>query len=399
MKILQVHNFYRIPGGECSVVRAEEQLLVGRGHTVDRFACDSAAIDTLGLRDKIGLFLGIPYNKRIFRAVVAAVRARKPDVAHVHNVFPMLSPSVYAALRYCGVPVVQTLHNYRFLCPNGQFFVAGTICEDCQTKGFHSAVLKRCMRGSRVTSALYALAIYRAWKSGILPNAIDRYIALNNFVAEKMTAGGVPRDRIAICGNYIESAASPIADKQGYILYIGRLSAEKGVETLFRALSLLGGIVLKVAGSGPEEERLKSEAHKLDGAQVQFLGHISGRDKQRVIAEALCTVVPSEWYENFPVAVLESMSLGTPVVASKMGGLPDMIEHGVNGMLFEAGNYVDLANCIQTIVKDSLGKQHMAEQAMAMAIAKFGPEEHYRRLMEIYQDAISENNAIAVTEK
>ena len=220
MKILQVHNFYKIPGGECSVVRAEQQLLIKHGNSVDQFVCDSGSIDNLGVLGKIGLFLGIPYNKRIFKQMIAAIKASKPDVAHVHNVFPMMSPSVYAALKSCGVPVVQTLHNYRFLCPNGQFFVDGVVCEDCQTKGFMSAVRKRCVRGSRVTSMMYALAISRAWKSGILPNAIDKFIALNNFVADKMVSGGVPRQKIAICGNYIESAASSVADKHGYILYL-----------------------------------------------------------------------------------------------------------------------------------------------------------------------------------
>lgn len=399
MKILQVHNFYRVPGGECSVVRAEEKLLIKHGHKVVQFFCDSGSIDDFSFLRKIRLFLGITYNQRIFKDAVIAIRAQRPDVAHVHNVFPMMSPSVYAALKHCGVPVVQTLHNFRFLCPNGQFFVDDAICEDCITRGLHSAVLKRCVRGSFATSAMYALAISRAWKSGILPNAIDKYIALNKFVAQKMILGGIPKQKIAICGNYIEPTVSSVAAKQPYILYLGRLSAEKGISTLFKALSLLEGVVLKVAGSGPEEERLKNEASEFDGVQVQFLGHISGRDKQKIIAEALCTVVPSEWYENFPISVLESMSLGTPVVASRIGGLPDMIEHGINGMLFEAGNYGDLASCIRAITEDLTETQAMAEKAMHTAIEKFGPEEHYRQLMAIYQDAVSENKVTVLAEK
>ena len=389
MKVLQVHNFYKIPGGECSVVRAERQLLIKHGNTVDQFICDSASIDNSGLPGKIRLFLGIPYNRRIYKKMMATIKANKPDVAHVHNVFPMMSPSIYAALRRSGIPVVQTLHNYRFLCPNGQFFVDGAVCEDCQTKGFMSAVRKSCVRGSSITSMMYALAISRAWKTGVLPNAIAKFIALNNFVADKMVAGGVPRQKIAICGNYIESTAASVADKHGYILYLGRLSAEKGVATLIKSLSLIDGVVLKVAGSGPDEKNLQSKALELNGARVEFLGHISGAEKQRIVAEALCMVVPSEWYENFPISVVESMSLGTPVVASKIGGLPDMIEHGVNGMLFEAGNHVDLANCLRSIIENKELASKMAEQSINTAISKFGAEEHYRQLNAIYKDAIT----------
>jgi len=389
MKVLQVHNFYKIPGGECSVVRAERQLLIKHGNTVDQFICDSASIDNSRLPGKIRLFLGIPYNRRMYKKMMATIKANKPDVVHVHNVFPMMSPSIYAALRQSGIPVVQTLHNYRFLCPNGQFFVDGAVCEDCQTKGFMSAVRKSCVRGSRITSMMYALAISRAWKTGVLPNAIGKFIALNNFVADKMVAGGVPRQKIAICGNYIESTAASVADKRGYILYLGRLSAEKGVATLIKSLPLIDGVVLKVAGSGPDEKNLQTKALELNGARVEFLGHISGAEKQRIVAEALCMVVPSEWYENFPISVVESMSLGTPVVASKIGGLPDMIEHGVNGMLFEAGNHVDLANCLRSIIENKELASKMAEQSINTAISKFGAEEHYRQLNAIYKDAIA----------
>ncbi len=389
MRVLQVHNFYKISGGECSVVRAENQLLTKHGNTVDQFVCDSGSIDNLGLWGKIRLFSGIPYNGQMYKQMMAAIKKNKPDVAHVHNVFPMMSPSIYVALRRSGIPVVQTLHNYRFLCPNGQFFVEGKVCEDCQEKGFMSAVRKRCVRGSRVTSLMYALAISRAWKSGILPNAIDKFVALNNFVADKMVAGGVPRQKIAICGNYIQSTASSVADKRGYILYLGRLSDEKGIKTLIKSLSLLDGVVLKVAGSGPAEEYLKNKALESGGVQVEFLGHIGGAEKQKIVAEALCTVVPSEWYENFPISVVESMSLGTPVVASKIGGLPDMIEHGVNGMLFEAGNHVDLANSIRSIIENEELASKMAEQSVKAAVSKFGAEEHYRQLMAIYKDVIA----------
>ena len=221
--------------------------------------------------------------------------------------FPLLSPSVYVVLKRCGVPVVQTIQNYRFLCPNGLFFTHGRVCEECTTRGYFSAVRNRCIHDSLAASALYASAVALAWRSRNLPGNIDRYIAPSQFVADALITGGVPPSRIRICGNFVESLYTTPASKGRYFLYLGRLSAEKGVRTLLDAMQNAPGVTLKVAGRGPLEDEMKKHAA---GKAVEFLGFVSGAEKEHLIREARGMIVPSEWYENFPLSVAESLSLG-----------------------------------------------------------------------------------------
>jgi len=387
MKILQVHNFYRIRGGECSVVDEEKKLLENAGHEVMRFSRNSTHIDDYGVLQKIKSFMNIPFNKAIYKDVISEFENNRPDVAHVHNVFPLISPSVYSALHDLNIPIVQTLHNYRFLCPNGQFFINGNICKACQTSGFISAVKNKCVRNNRVVSALYASAISRSWKSGVVPNYIDKFIALNKFVADQMLNNGVSEEKISICGNFIYPVDTDIRDKKPYVLYLGRLSPEKGISTLLRAIASMSSVVLKIAGSGPEENALKLEAKKLCGPQVEFVGHVSGDDKLKLVAEATCMVVPSEWYENFPISILESLSLGTPVIASRIGGLPDMIMNDETGYLFTAGDHLELSNCIRKILSNEPKLIEMSKNAMDYSKRACGPEQHLHQLIDIYQQA------------
>jgi len=393
VKIIQIHNYYNTRGGECRVVEAEAELLSQHGHTIVPFNRDSQHIGDMSLPNKVMTYLRIPYNKKIYRELITFIKYHQPDIAHVHNVFPMMSASVYVALKQCGLPIVQTLHNFRFLCPNGKFFVKRRICEDCQSKGFFSAVIKGCVRDNCLTSALYAAAIARAWRSGNFPNNIDQYIALNHFVEKKMIDGGVPANKISICGNFIASETLSIADKKSYILYIGRLSPEKGIFTLLQAVSSLKGVTLKIAGTGPDEKYLQQHPHAQHRSHVEFIGHVSGQNKQRLIAEAICTIIPSECYENFPMTALESLSLGTPVIASSIGGLPDIIKHGVTGLLFEPGNHQQLAKCIQSLIDNPNQLTAMAKQAITVTASQFSPEKHYQQLMKIYQAASQENTS------
>lgn len=367
----------------------EKKLLDNNGQNVKQFLRDSQNFDYMSLSKKISSIVNIPYNRQIYQDVVRTIKDERPDVAHIHNVFPLISPSVYAALHESNVPIVQTIHNYRFMCPNGQFFVHGHICEDCLSSNFYSAFKKKCFRNSRMLSAVYAISISRMWRTGVIQKYITKYIALNNFVAEKLLASGIPDRKIEICGNFIEPLTGSFSNRKGYILFLGRLSAEKGVKTLLTALSKLDNVRLKIAGSGPEENNLKEYAERRCYNNVDFLGHVSGGNKYKLIAEAQCMIVPSEWYENFPVSVMESLSLGTPVIASNIGGLPDMIEHNVTGLLFTPGSANDLAKSIDSLISDPIRITEMSQQAIETAKKIFSPEQHLNQLVDIYQQAIS----------
>lgn len=392
MDILQIHNYYKLIGGECSVVRAERSLLEGGGHEVIQYTVNSAEIANLSLWSKALAFLQIPYNYSSAQRLTHFSKTVQLDIAHIHNIFPLLSPSIYDVLKKHKIPVVQTIHNYRFLCPNGLFFIKGQICEDCLHNGLFSCVKKKCMHDSWATSAMYAAAVGLAWRTGNIPNNIDIFIALNRFGRDKLIQGGIPAEKIRICGNFIEHIADHPQAKADYVLYLGRLSSEKGLHTLFKAMQVLPPHVrLKVAGSGPLEPELKDFAARHLGGKVEFLGFVTGEEKTRLISHALCVVVPSECYENFPISVVESLSLGTPVIASRMGGLPEMIEHQETGLLFTAGDAEELAQQILTIYSDSALTKAMSKAAIETARVRFSKETHLRELMSIYEEAISMN--------
>lgn len=377
----------------------EKRLLESHGHTVVQFLADSAALDHMTLPEKASAFLQIPYNFQIAQRIQNCVSEHKPDIAHVHNVFPMLSPSIYVTLKRKFVPVVQTIHNYRFLCPNGLLYVDGRVCEACQEKGYWEAVRKRCMHGSMATSALYATAVAWGWRGGVFSSCIDRYIALNSFAAEKLVVAGVPKEKIRICGNFVSDFAEAPATKQGYALYLGRLSAEKGLITLLTAARSVPELPLTIAGAGPLEADLRRAIGEPGLDHIDLVGHVAGETKRRLIAEALCTVVPSEWYENFPLSVAESMALGTPVIVSRIGGLPDLVEHGHTGLLFPPGDTVALAECLRRMSLRASDTCEMALNALATARERFSPERHLEQLLEIYNEAIgSSRGAITVVD-
>ena len=388
MRILQIHNFYRLPGGECSVVRAEKALLESGAHDVALFSADSNEIASWSVLEKAVSYAQIPFNWQVRRKLLRLVDSFRPEVAHVHNVFPLLSPSVYYTLYAVGVPVVQTIHNFRFICPNGQFFVKGNVCEACAQKGLMSAVWNRCMRNSVSTSALYAGAIALAWRTRSIPWAIDRYIALNKFFAHKLSDAGVPESRVRICGNYVDTITNEPSSKGGYVLYLGRLSPEKGIETLLDAWSDVKDGRLIIAGTGPLEGVVRRRTAVQEDGRIEYVGFVSGPEKTRLIERASCLVVPSQWYENFPLSVAEALGLGTAVVASHIGGLPDLVEDGRNGLLVEPGNVQSLSKALQRILASDELALEFGANAQRSAKQRLGATQHASRLLEIYTEAI-----------
>lgn len=399
MRILQVHNFYRTRGGECGVVCAERKLLLENGHELIPFYVDSKDIDSLSTVRKAGSFLQIPHNGGVARRFRVILESARPDLVHIHNVFPLLSPSIYHVAKYLMYPVIQTLHNYRFLCPNGLFYVNGKICEACKEKGYWEAVRNRCVQGSMVTSALYAAAVMRGWHSGAFSSCITRFIVLTKFTAGKLAEAGVPAEQIRVCGNFVSDFAEAPVAKKRYGLYLGRLSSEKGLATLLAAARVVHELPLKIAGTGPLEEHLRRVVGQPGMDHIEIIGHVAGETKRRLIAEALCTVVPSECYETFGLSAAESLALGTPVIASRIGGLPDLIDHGRTGLLFPAGDAEALAECLRRISDSEAGTYEMAVNALARARERFTPQRHLEQLLEIYRDAIGGARKISNTQE
>jgi glycosyltransferase involved in cell wall biosynthesis len=388
MRVLIIHNRYQQRGGEESVVESEIDLLRQHGHEVITYLADSHDIKEFNRFQKGAMLARIPYSRHAASSLSRFVEQHKPDVAHVHNVFPLLTPSAYTALKDHQIPVVQTVHNFRFLCPNGLFYTHDEVCEDCQSKGYFSAVRRRCVRDNRVLSLLYAAAVSLAWRTGNWPNNINRFITLSRFSSKKLEDAGVPAGRIKICENFVTTFAEKPGIKRPYALYLGRLSREKGLMTLLRAAAIARDIPLIIAGTGPLEAELREFVQQNALSHVSFAGFVTGTDKLRLLREAAYTVVPSEWYEMFAIAVAESLANATPVIASRIGSLPEIVEHGLTGLLFKPGDEQELATCLRTILTKKTQCERMAQQALVMARSRLSPERHYASLNEVYREAI-----------
>jgi glycosyltransferase involved in cell wall biosynthesis len=323
----------------------------------------------------------------------AFVRDKRPDVAHVHNVFPLISPSVYRALRKAGIPIVQTVHNFRFLCPNALFHTRGQICERCKYGNTLHAVRWRCYRKSYALSALYAVTIglHRRWGTFKM---IDRFIALTEFTAQKLVESGLTTaDKITVLGNFLPDplpAPGSFEHREPYIVYLGRLSPEKGVHVLLDALADIPEVTLKIAGDGPQKETLQTKVQK-QGLQADFLGHVTGEKKSELLRRAMVAVVPSVCYETFSLAAIESMASGTPVVASDVGSLPFVVEDGKSGLLFRSGDSQDLRQKLAWLLAHPQQALTMGVYARIVVEQRYSASAHYTTLMEIYNSVLGKD--------
>jgi len=388
VRVLLLHNRYQFLGGEDSMVQAEKALLEAKGHEVTLMEASNDAI--VGVRGKANAALSAIYSPASKQRVSAEIADFRPDIVHVHNFFPLLSPSVYDACGDARVPVVQTLHNYRLGCPNAMLLRDSKVCEDCLGKRMPwPGIIYGCYRGSRTQSAVVAAMLAFHQLRGTWQKRVDAYIAMTAFHKEKMVQAGLPREKIHVKPNYV-FAPEKLVDKSlngSYALFVGRLSQEKGVATLIDAyLQNNLQIPLKIVGDGPLRELLQArvEATGLENA-IKSLGW---QDKSAVLplmCSANFLVFPSNWYEGFPVTILEAFACGLPVLASRLGSMAEMVEDGVTGLHFEAGNSADLANKIQWAYEHPKEMICMGKNARRIYEAQYTPEANYHQLMAIYR--------------
>ncbi len=384
MRVLIIHGAYQQFGGEDSVVGAERELLERHGDEVLVYSRHNNEIKNFSTVEKAAFFPQTIYSSRTSAEIVDVVRGFKPDVAFVHNIYPLISPSVYHKLYSLRVPAVQVLHNFRPFCPNGFFYTQGGICEACKRGNYLNAVRKRCYRDSYLLSALYGASLGANRLAGMV-NKITGFICLTEFFKIKMHEFGVPDSKLFVRPNFVY--APPLTPSPGagnYALYLGRLSSEKGCMTLIRAFEQLPHIPLKIIGTGPQEPELRDYVRHKGIGNIEFLGFKGGDGKWQLLRNALCLVLPSEWYENFPVTVLEAFMASKPVVASRMGGLPYIVEDGRSGLLFEAGNVNELAQKIQILAEDPAAATRMGAYGRQLSETKYGPEQGYKNLMNIF---------------
>ena len=304
----------------------------------------------------------------------------RPEIVHAHNTFPLISPSVYWAVGKQRIPVIQTMHNFRLMCPQAMFLREQKVCEDCLGNLPWRGVLRACYRESRLQSGVLAAVVTMHGAIGTWRNKVTRYIALNEFCREKFIAGGLPA---VIKPNFVDFIAPGLATRAGF-LFVGRLSVEKGVSVMMNAIDRVGDVDVRVAGVGPESHLLT------ESDQVKTLGSLSSSDVRREMSQAMALILPSIWYENFPRTLVEAFGCGLPVIASRIGALGELIEHGVTGLLFSPGDADDLAEKMAWAQQHPEQMADMGRNARALYEAEFTADRNYEQLMQIYHDAINE---------
>jgi glycosyltransferase involved in cell wall biosynthesis len=383
-RVLLAHNYYREPGGEDQVFANEGTLLEQRGHRVTRFTMNNDALEG---RTPTSLAAITLWNRATYRRIRDLIRQERPDIVHFHNTFPLISPAAYYAAKAEGVAVVQTLHNYRLLCPNALFFRDGKVCEDCLGKRLPwPGVVHACYRDSYTASAgaatmLVTHRLLRTWM-----RQVDVYLALSQFARSKFVEGGLPVDKLLVKPNFVDPDPGVGTGPRDYALFVGRLSDQKGIGTLLDAWERLESAPpLVLVGAGPLEADVVSRARK--APTIRWLGSRPREDVSRLMGGALAVILPSGSYENFPMVVAEAYAHGTPVVASDLGALAELVEHGTTGLRFRRGDAADLAEQVRWAATHPEDMRRMGGNARREYEAKYTADQNYRVLTEAYEVA------------
>ena len=393
MRVLVLHNRYAQPGGEDSVVDEEYALLEHAGHAVERLIVDNADLGGVNGLAAARVAANALWSRSASELVRGRIARFRPDVVHVHNTFPRLSPSVYAAGHAAGVSVVQTLHNFRMLCPNALLFRDGHICHECVgARVPWRGVLHACYRDSRAQTGVAAALLTGQRVQRARGNPVDIYIALTDFARRLFISGGLPADTLVVKPNFLSRDPGERPSIGEYCLFVGRLTAEKGVRTLLDAwLGMDAPPPLRVAGAGP----LANEVTLAVCAQpaITYLGQLPREHVLEQMRGARLLVVTSEWHENFPMTIVEAFACGVPVLSTSVGGLSEIVQDGNQGWLTPPGDAAALAARVERLWADTDGivaAGHAARRAF---------EQHYSaaaqlpQLLAVYERAITGANA------
>lgn len=379
-RVLVVHNRYLVRGGEDAVVERETSALTRAGQAVETVILDNEVIASAAERLRVAV--EAPYAPRGIARVTAAVERFRPDIVHVHNFFPLVSPAVHGAVRRLGCATVQTLHNFRITCANAMLLRDGRPCELCIDGSAYNGARYRCYRGSRLGSLAVARMIAVHRRAGTWTTDVDRFIALTEFARGRFLRAGVPADRIRVRPNGLPDPGRPGYGPRSGVLFVGRLSAEKGLEILAAAAGLSRARI-SVIGDGPL-------AGALQGAPgLALLGSMGRGEVHRAMAAAAAVVVPSLWYEGLPMVIAEAFAAGTPVVASKIGALAHLVEDGVTGLHAAPGDAADLARALDRMVDDPEAARRMGRAAREAYERDWAEDVTTAALIDIYGEAMA----------
>lgn len=407
-----VNSFHYERGGDCSYTFALTRLLESKGHEVIPFATQHP----LNLRSEYERYFvpQVDYNAlgagrnpasvlQVLRRAISSTEARdcmrrliqdtRPEIAHLQGIHRHLTPSIIAPLRSAGVPIVWTLHDYVSICPNTHLYCRGKICEACKPGRFYWATLRRCKRDSLGASLIAMIEAYAHRRMRVYPS-VNHFIAPSRFLAQKLAEHRFPSEKVTAIPHFMElEKFAPAAEEKGYALFAGRLAEEKGLHTLLEAKALLGSGELLIAGDGPEREKLERTVAERAIRGVRFLGLVSREKVADLASRARCLLLPSIWYENFPFAVMEAFALGKPILASRIGAIPELVDEGRNGLLFSPGDAQDLAEKLETLLADKKLALRLGRAGRAKAEREWSPEAHYGRVETVYRSVLEKTSS------
>ncbi len=401
MNLLLINKFFWRKGGSEAVYFGEIDLLKKHGHHIIPFSMQdkrnlpseyakyfTSNIDyeNAGLRDKLTAVGRIIYSIEAKQKIEHLLQDHPVDLAHFHIFQHQISPSVFGPLRKARIPLVLTLHDFKPICPNYLMYTNNQICEACKGHKFYNCVLNSCTKNSRFKSMVNMMEMYFHHLMGYYKN-VDQYIAVSEFYRQKMIEFGFPPEQITLIPNFIDTERFQYTDQDdGYGLYFGRLSHEKGLGTLLEASAMTPEIPMVITGTGPAEKELRQKANSLGLSNVTFTGYKSGDCLINLLKGASFTVLPSEWYENCPMSILESLAVGTPVIGSRSGGIPELINVGDDGFTFEMGSAEELAEKMQKLWASAKQRREMGVNGAKKIATQYTPGIHYEKLSQLYTE-------------
>jgi len=384
-RVLLVHNYYQHAGGEDIVFDSERNLLQTNGYKVFEYTDSNTRLGTI---NRFSAAYETIWSASSYKNIKRLISEKSPDIVHFHNTFLVISPAAYYACYEAGIPVIQTLHNYRLACPSAIFYRDARVCEDCLGKFFAwPGILHRCYRGSRsqtfvVASMLAYHRLIHTWSE-----KVNAYISLTEFGRNKMIEAGLPRQKIFVKPNFVPDENKGKVIPGNYALFLGRLTPEKGLTTLLRAWTEVADIPLKIAGDGPMRSIVEHAA--LKNPTIQYLGYQNHSTVISLMRNARFLVFPSEWYEGFPMTMAEAYAHGVSVIASRMGVMNEIVRDGETGMLFNAGDIQDLTAKTRWLWEHPKDAERMGRAARREYEQKYTPERNFKLLSDIYETVIA----------
>lgn len=382
--IMIVHNYYQIPGGEDTVVANEKKMLEEHGHKVILYSRNNAELKEMSKFKKLTLPVTTVFNPRTYREIRKLIKKEKIEIVHVHNTLNLISPAVYYAAQSMHVPVVQTIHNFRLLCPGATFYRDGHICEDCVKYGLKCAVKHSCYRGSKVQTLACVISTWFHRMTGIYGKI--NYICLTEFNKSKLLElKQIKPEKVFVKPNFVESVGEfvPEEKRENQFVFAGRLDKLKGIDILFEAWKQMGTEAPKlcVCGTGPMENWCKRFISEND-VNIEMRGFVPNEEARKLIAVSRALVLPTQWYEGFPISIVEAFSVGTPVVCSDLGNAGSVVVEGVTGCKFSANSSKDLVRAIECLkdYKDIYCSTYTTYEKL------YSEEQNYKNLVKIYQD-------------